>query len=71
MTAKPIALDFHPLRADLYQELHSRSFQVLPPQARVTHIAVVTTPEQRQNQFRHLQSLHRTLGEPWPEAEVT
>ena len=71
MTAKPAALDFHPLRADLYQELHSRPFQVLPPQARVTHIAVVTTPEQRQNQFKHLQNLHRMLGEPWPEEEVT
>ncbi|MFV8569720.1 DUF3422 family protein [Marinobacter sp. SBS5] len=71
MTAKPVALDFHPLRADLYQELHSRPFQVLPPRARVSHIAVVTTPEQRKSQFKHLQSLHRMLGEPWPEEEVT
>ncbi|WP_298452106.1 DUF3422 domain-containing protein [uncultured Marinobacter sp.] len=71
MTAKTVALDFHPLRPDLYQELHSRPFQVLPAQARVSHIAVLTTSEQRKSQFKHLQSLHRMLGQPWPEAEVT
>ncbi|MBK1850925.1 MULTISPECIES: DUF3422 family protein [unclassified Marinobacter] len=71
MTAKTLALDFHPLRPDLYQELHSRPFQVLPPQARVSHIAVLTTSEQRKSQFKHLQSLHRMLGQPWPEEEVT
>jgi len=71
VTAQPVALDFHPLRTDLYQELHSRPFQVLPPRARVTHIAVMTTPEQRKSQFKHLQALHRMLGEPWPEQEVT
>src|SRR5690606_40653131 len=61
VTAQPVALDFHPLRTDLYQELHSRPFQVLPPRARVTHIAVMTTPEQRKSQFKHLQALHRML----------
>ncbi|MFP3976965.1 DUF3422 family protein [Marinobacter sp. KMM 10035] len=71
MTAKTVALEFHPLRPDLYQELHSRPFQVLPSQARVSHIAVLTTSEQRNSQFKHLQSLHRMLGQPWPEEEVT
>lgn len=64
-------LDFHPLRADLYQELHSRPFQVIPSTARITHIAVLITPEQRQQQFEHLQKLHRLLGQPWPEEEVS
>lgn len=64
------SMDFHPLRADLYQELHSRPFQVIPSHARITHIAVMVSPEQRQQQFEHLQKLHRMLGEPWPEQEV-
>ncbi|WP_286815906.1 DUF3422 family protein [Marinobacter sp. UBA3607] len=71
MTSQPRSLDFHPLRADLYQELHSRPFQVLPSRARVTQIALLTTPAQRQSQFRHLQNLHRLLGEHWPEQEVS
>ncbi|MFL1468179.1 DUF3422 family protein [Marinobacter sp. HN1S83] len=65
------ALAIHPLRDDLYNELHSRPFQVLPTPARVTHIAVLTTPGQREAQFRHLQELHRLLGEPEPEQEVS
>lgn len=71
MSADTNSLDFHPLRADLYQELHSRPFQIIPPHARVTQIAVITTPEQRTRQFEHLQKLHRLLGEPWPEQEVS
>ncbi|MGF2734377.1 DUF3422 family protein [Marinobacter sp. DUT-1] len=63
-------LDIHPLRDDLYNELHSRPFQVLPTPARVTQMAILTTPEQRREQFRHLQELHRLLGYPVPEEEV-
>lgn len=65
------SLDVHPLRQDLYQELHSRPFQVIPSQARITHIAVLTPPELRNEQFEHLQKLHRLLGESWPEEEVS
>lgn len=65
------ALAIHPLRDDLYNELHSRPFQVLPTPARVTHIAVLTRPEQRDAQFRHLQRLHRLLGQPEPQQEVS
>jgi len=65
------SLDVHPLREDLYRELHSRPFQVIPTHARITHIAVLTSREQRDEQFRHLQKLHRLLGEPWPEEEVS
>ncbi|WP_372985981.1 DUF3422 family protein [Marinobacter sp.] len=63
-------LDIHPLRDELYNELHSRPFQVLPTPARVTQMAILTTPEQRREQFRHLQELHRLLGYPVPEEEV-
>ncbi|MEE3169276.1 MAG: DUF3422 domain-containing protein [Pseudomonadota bacterium] len=71
MSSRLASLDIHPLRNELYNELHSRPFQVLPPPARVTQIAVLTTPEQRQAQFHHLQELHRRLGHPVPEQEVS
>ena len=70
MSARLDSLDIHPLRNELYNELHSRPFQVLPTPARVTQMAVLTTPEQRQQQFRHLQELHRMLGQPAPEHEA-
>ena len=70
MSARLDSLDIHPLRNDLYNELHSRPFQVLPTPARVTQMAVLTTPEQREQQFRHLQELHRLMGHPVPEKEV-
>lgn len=70
MTARLDSLDIHPLRNELYNELHSRPFQVLPTPARVTQIAVLTTPEQREQQFKHLQELHRLLGHPVPEKET-
>jgi len=64
-------LDLHPLRAELYNELHSRPFQVLPCPAQVTHIALLTTPGQRPAQFRHWQDLHVMLGEPEPPEDVS
>jgi|TARA_R100000049_G_scaffold1133_1_gene2622 uncharacterized membrane-anchored protein len=64
-------LDLHPLRAELYNELHSRPFHVLPCPAQVTHIALLTTPEQRAVQFRHWQDLHIMLGQPEPLEDVS
>jgi len=64
-------LDLHPLRAELYNELHSRPFHVLPCPAQVTHIALLTTPEQRAAQFRHWQDLHIMLGHPEPLEDVS
>ena len=64
-------LDLHPLRAELYNELHSRPFHVLPCPAQVTHIALITTPEQRADQFRHWQDLHIMLGQPEPLEDVS
>ena len=64
-------LDLHPLRAELYNELHSRPFHVLPCPAQVTHIALLTTPEQRAVQFRHWQDLHIMLGQPEPMEDVS
>ncbi|MFO7529315.1 MAG: DUF3422 domain-containing protein [Marinobacter sp.] len=70
MSSRLEHLDIHPLRDDLYNELHSRPFQVLPTPARVTQMAILTTPDQRREQFLHLQELHRMLGYPVPEEEV-
>ena len=64
-------LDLHPLREELYNELHSRPFHVLPCPAQVTHIALLTTPEQRAVQFRHWQDLHIMLGQPEPREDVS
>lgn len=64
-------LDLHPLREGLYEELHSRPFQVIPCPARITHMALLTTPLQRQAQFEHLQALYRQLGVEPPEQQAS
>ncbi len=71
VNAPSLPQDVHPLRDELYNELHSRPFQVLPCPAKVTHIALLTTTDQSREQFRHLQELHLLLGFPAPEEEVS
>ena len=56
----------HPLRDQLYDELHSRPFQVVPSPARITHLALKVTEQEKQAQFLHLQQLHTQLGETAP-----
>ncbi|MBR7889595.1 DUF3422 domain-containing protein [Marinomonas sp. A79] len=51
-------LETHPLRDALYAELHSRPFQVLPSPARVSCLAVIIGPEQKQAEFEHFCSLY-------------
>ncbi|KDE39005.1 MAG: DUF3422 family protein [Nitrincola lacisaponensis] len=70
MTDVLFPLEQHPLRPALYDELHSRPFQVIPCPARITHLALLTTPEQSQAQFEHLCELHQLMGLPEPEEEV-
>jgi uncharacterized membrane-anchored protein len=53
----------------LYEELHSRPFQVIPSPARVTHIALQVDEEQKRAQFQHLQKLHELLGYEIPAQE--
>jgi uncharacterized membrane-anchored protein len=60
-------INLHPLRELLYEELHSRPFQQIQAPARVTHLAVLCTPEQRRQQFEHLQALCEQLGAPVPQ----
>ncbi len=54
----PFGLQMHPMRERLYNELHSRPFQIIPSPARVTHLAVMCTPEQSKQQFEHLKELY-------------
>ena len=63
------SLQMHPMREALYSELHSRPFQVIPSPARVTHLAVMCTPEQSAEQFAHLQTLYEHFGVPAPEVD--
>lgn len=62
-------LELHPLREMLYEELHSRPYQVIPSPARVTHIALQVNEQQKHAQFEHLQKLHQLLGYPVPTRE--
>jgi uncharacterized membrane-anchored protein len=57
-------MNIHPLRSHLYDELHSRPFQVIPSPARVTHIAVLCSESEKQAQLEHLQALHAVFGCP-------
>ncbi|WP_036551692.1 DUF3422 family protein [Neptunomonas japonica] len=57
---KPVVqneMRFHPLREALYEEMHSRPFQVIPSPARITHLAVFCDEEQSKAQFEHLKIL--------------
>ncbi|UTW13603.1 DUF3422 family protein [Marinobacterium rhizophilum] len=58
--------ELHPLRASLYDELHSRPFQQIQAPARVTHLAVLCPESERARQFRHLQALCELFGAPVP-----
>ncbi len=63
-------LELHPLRESLYDELHSRPFQVIPSPARITHIALQVDEAQKSAQFEHLQRLHQQLGYAVPQQET-
>ncbi|MFT6472143.1 MAG: putative membrane-anchored protein [Neptuniibacter pectenicola] len=58
----PYGLNMHPMRESLYNELHSRPFQVIPSPARITHLAVMCDAEESQQQFEHLKELYYHFG---------
>lgn len=55
-------LAFHPLRDALYQEMHSRPFQVITSPARISHISVLNSSGGHDEQFHHFQQLFTALG---------
>lgn len=62
-------LTFHPLREAMYEEMHSRPFQVIPSPARVTHLAVFCKDTQRVEQFEHLKTLFEAFQVAPPEED--
>ena len=64
-----LQLDMHPLRESLYEEMHSRPFQVIPSPARISHLSVVCNEQQKTEQFNHLQRLCEMLGGDVPAAD--
>lgn len=60
-------LEMHPLRDVLYAELHSRPFQVLPSPARISYLAVIIRPDQKQAEFEHFCSLYNHFNGAPPE----
>lgn len=61
-TTNAHALQMHPMRSALYDELHSRPFQVIPSPARITHLAVMCNAEESARQFEHLKELYSYFG---------
>ncbi|SEQ53935.1 Uncharacterized membrane-anchored protein [Amphritea atlantica] len=65
-----LQLEMHPLRESLYEEMHSRPFQVIPSPARISHLSVVCSEDQKAEQFSHLQQLCELLGGDVPEQDT-
>jgi uncharacterized membrane-anchored protein len=65
----PHGLKMHPMRGALYDELHSRPFQVIPSPARITHLAVMCNAEESLQQFEHLQALYQHFDSPAPQVD--
>lgn len=65
----PYGLDLHPLRGALYDELHSRPFQVIPSPSRLTFLAVQIPSESREQEFEHFQKIYEHFGHRAPEED--
>ena len=61
MESVSTGMSFHPHRDDLYEEMHSRPFQVIPSPARLTHIALICDEAEKREQFNHLRRLFELL----------
>lgn len=57
VSAAPVQLDVHSWRTELYEELHNRPSPVVDTPCYVSHIAVHTGEEGRQEQYEHLVAL--------------
>ncbi|MCZ2722455.1 DUF3422 domain-containing protein [Marinomonas sp. 15G1-11] len=62
-------LKVHPMRDQLYAELHSRPFQVLMSPARVSYVAVLSSPEEKSQDFEHFCGLYQINGETPPKED--
>ncbi|MDH4281994.1 MAG: DUF3422 domain-containing protein, partial [Myxococcales bacterium] len=62
------ALRVHPLRAELYEELHSRPSPLVETPCAITHIAVQIGQEERRAEHAHLARLCTRFGADTPTA---
>ncbi len=67
--AETQSLQYHPLQAMLYQEMHSRPYQVVPCPALITHYVLLTDDHQKSLQFSHLQKLFEAFEQEVPECD--
>lgn len=72
MNAKPpghtkiSGIEYHPLLESLYEEMHSRPYQVIPCPAHITHFVLLSDDAQKAQQFKHLQQLFEFFEQPVP-----
>ncbi|WP_460753629.1 DUF3422 family protein [Marinomonas epiphytica] len=67
---RPYGLEVHQQRDNLYAELHSRPFQVIPSPARISYLAVLMDPKQKRQDFDNFCELFRHYDEPVPQADA-
>ncbi|MFT5705964.1 MAG: putative membrane-anchored protein [Oceanospirillaceae bacterium] len=59
-------IQYHPLLESLYEEMHSRPYQVIPCPAKITHFVLISDEEQKAQQFACLQELFAVFSQPVP-----
>ncbi|WP_245959042.1 DUF3422 family protein [Marinomonas pollencensis] len=62
-------LSIHPMREELYAELHSRPFQVLSSPARISYLAVMLGADDKQEEFEHFCRLYQHFQQQPPSQE--
>ena len=69
LSVKISGIQYHPLLESLYEEMHSRPYQVIPCPAHITHFVLLSDETQKAQQFKHLQQLFEFFGQPAPTAD--
>jgi uncharacterized membrane-anchored protein len=59
-------IDYHPLLESLYEEMHSRPYQVIDCPANITHFVVLSNELEKAEQFAHIQTLFAAFGQSVP-----
>ncbi len=64
-------IQYHPLLESLYEEMHSRPYQVIQCPAHITHFVVLSNELQKAEQFAHMQQLYAAFELPVPQLDQT
>ncbi len=59
-------IQYHPLLESLYDEMHSRPYQVIPCPAHLTHFVILSDDAEKAQQFEHLQRLFAFFDQEVP-----